>query len=263
LYNFTLVLVQARAYNLDMKIIRRVILALLTVLLLAILGFIAWGSTPAAPMPEALAAIQSDDRVTVKTAGWLEFKPAGQDPVTGFIFYPGGRVDYRAYAPAARAIAAKGYLVIIPAMPLNLAFFAPEKAAEVIAAYPSIRNWAVGGHSLGGSMAARFARNHPDKVDGLILSGSFPASSDDLSQSSLKVVSIYGSLDGLAIASEIDASRALLPAATTWVKIEGGDHAQFGWYGAQPGDNPATISREAQQEATIRASTDLLTSLGN
>ena len=112
-------------------------------------------------------------------------------------------------------------------------------------------------------MAANFAKNNPGKVEGLILTASYPASSDDLSQSNLKVVSIYASLDGLATGLKIDASRALLPTTTIWVKIEGGNHAQFGWYGAQAGDNPAAISRAAQQETTIQASIDLLASLGN
>jgi hypothetical protein len=244
-----------------MKWIRRFSLALLAVLLLAVMGFTIWGSTPSAPMPEALDALQSDGQVTVKKTGWLEFKPVGKEPGTGFIFYPGARVDYRAYAPAARAIAAQGYLVVIAPMPLNLAVLAPGKAADVIAAYPAIQRWAVGGHSLGGAMAANFAKNNPGKVEGLILTASYPASSDDLSQSNLKVVSIYASLDGLATGLKIDASRALLPAGTIWVKIEGGNHAQFGWYGAQSGDNPATLSRAAQQEITIHASIDLLASL--
>jgi hypothetical protein len=246
-----------------MKIFRRILLALLAVLLLAVAGFVVWGSTPSAPMPEAFAALRSDVHVTVNDSGWLEFKPAGTNPTTGFIFYPGGRVDYRAYAPVARAIAEKGFLVVVPPMPLNLAVFSPAKASEVIASYPEIQHWAVGGHSLGGAMAANFAKNNPAKVEGLVLSASYPSASDDLSKSALRVASIYGSQDGLATGPKIDASRPLLPASTTWVKIDGGDHAQFGWYGPQAGDNPATISREAQQEAAVRATTDLLSSLGN
>jgi hypothetical protein len=245
-----------------MKIIRRIFLALLALLVLAAAGFVVWGSTPAAPMPEALAALQSDAQVTVRSnAVRLEFQPAGQQANTGFIFYPGGRVDYRAYAPQARAIAAQGYLVVIQPMPLSLAVFGIGKANEVIAAHPEIRNWAVGGHSLGGAMAANFAKTNPGKVEGLILTASYPASSDDLSRSGLKVASIFGSLDGLATGPKIDTSRQLLPADTTWVKIDGGDHAQFGWYGPQSGDNPATISRQAQQEATVKTTVALLASL--
>jgi hypothetical protein len=38
-----------------------------------------------------------------------------------------------------------------------------------------------------------------------------------------------------------------------YVIIEGGNHAQFGDYGPQPGDNQATISRADQQAQTVEA----------
>ena len=240
----------------------RIALLILGVLVgAAVAGFVLWGSNPLPPMAEAEAALVSDAQMTVQTGRWLVFQPVGAQPETGLIFYPGGRVDARAYAPAARAIAQKGFLVVIVPMPLNLAVLNPGAAAKVIAAYPEIRHWAVGGHSLGGSMAANFIKNHPGVVEGLALWASYPASSDDLSTADLHVVSIYGSRDGLATGEKIAASKALLPVGTTWVAIEGGDHAQFGWYGDQPGDNPAAISRQEQQDQIIRATTALLESL--
>jgi pimeloyl-ACP methyl ester carboxylesterase len=228
-----------------------------------VISFIAWGSIIPAPMPEALAAMQSDTRVSVTNEPWLVFKPNGQNPITGLIFYPGGRVDPRAYAPQAHAIAAEGYLVVIVPMPLNLAVFGAERAAEIIKAYPEIQQWVIGGHSLGGSMAALYADKHRDQIAGLVLWASYPASSNNLSDSSIRVVSIYASLDGLATIDKIDASRALLPVNTTWVQIEGGNHGQFGWYGIQSGDNPATISREDQQKQVIQATLALLSSIAH
>ena len=230
-------------------------------LVVGLAGFVIWANNAAQPMPEALAALQSDSAVTVSQADWIEFAPASGSPTTGFIFYPGGRVDYRAYAPAARQIAAQGYLVVIPRMPLNLAVFSPNAAAQVMAAYPQITRWAVGGHSLGGAMAANFAHSHPGAVQGLVLWAAYPAGSDDLSASGLRVASISGTLDGLATPAKIQASRALLPADTTWTAIAGGDHAQFGWYGPQSGDNPAEISREEQQAQTVAATQALLESI--
>lgn len=216
-------------------------------------GFVIWAETPLGPMPEALAALESDAQVQVEQGDWYVFRPVGQTPDSGVIIYPGGRVDSRSYAPTARALAEEGYLTIIVPMPLNLAVFSPGAAADVIAAYPEISSWAVGGHSLGGAMAANFARKNPTMLDGLFFWAAYPASSDDLSGQELNVISIYGTLDGLATADKIDASRALLPADTVWVAIQGGNHAQFGWYGDQPGDNPATISREEQQAQVIEA----------
>ena len=224
-------------------------------------GFVVWGETPAQPMPEALTALQSDAQVTVTSGQSLVFTPVTSQPTTGFIFYPGGRVDDRAYAPAAHQIAAQGYLVVIVPMPLNLAVFGVNAAHDVQAAYPEIRHWAIGGHSLGGAMAATFAKTHPGAVQGLALWAAYPASSDDLSQSGLHVVSISGSQDGLTTGEKIDASRPLLPADTTWVQISGGDHAQFGWYGNQAGDNPASISRSDQQAQIITATLSFLEDL--
>ena len=218
-----------------------------TLPILAGVGFLLWASGAATPTPEALAALESDARVGVETDPWLVFRPIDQDPTTGLILYPGGRVDPRAYAPAARALAEEGHLVVIVPMPLNLAFFAPGRATEVMAAFPGIKSWAIGGHSLGGAMAANFAHSNPGAVRGLLLWAAYPAASDDLSGYQLAVSSIYGTRDGLATPNKIDASRPLLPPDTQWTAIEGGNHAQFGWYSPQAGDNETTISREEQQ----------------
>lgn len=234
---------------------------LLLIPLLALSGFVIWAETGPAPMPETQVALQSNAQVQVTTSPWLTFQPAGGQATTGLILYPGGRVDPGAYAPAAQAIAEQGFLVVIVPMPLNLAVISPGRAEAVMAAHPEIQNWAVGGHSLGGAMAANFARGHPADVQGLVLWAAYPASSDDLSASNLQVVSIYGTRDGLATGDKIEASRALLPADAQWVAIEGGNHAQFGWYGPQSGDNPASISRDQQQQEVIAATLDLLRSL--
>jgi predicted esterase len=232
-------------------------LILLGILLAAMIGFVAWGLIIPIPMPEAIASLQSDDQVNITTKPWLVFQPTQYVPTTGFIIYPGGRVDPRAYAPQAHAIAAKGYLVVIVPMPLNLAVLGTERASSVI------KDWVIGGHSLGGSMAASYAYHHKDKIKGLVLWASYPASNNDLSDSTLKVTSIYATLDGLATQDKIGASHNLLPADTTWVQIVGGNHAQFGWYGAQSGDNPAVISREEQQAQVIQSTLDLLFSVRN
>ena len=234
---------------------------LLLIPLLALSGFVIWAETGPGSMPEAQAALQSNAQVQVTTSPWLTFQPTDGQATTGLIFYPGGRVDPGAYAPAAQAIAEQGYLVVIVPMPLNLAVLSPERGQAVMDAHPEIQKWAVGGHSLGGAMAANFAHGHPEEVQGLVLWAAYPASSDDLSTSNLQVVSIYATQDGLATGDKIEASRALLPANTKWVKIEGGNHAQFGWYGPQSGDNPASISREQQQQEVIAATLDLLKSL--
>jgi len=238
------------------NILKWILISVVVILVLAVGGFVIWGSTPLQPMPEALAALQSDAQVKVETGAWYVFRPAASEPATGLIFYPGGRVDPRAYAPTARAIAAQGYLVVIVPMPLNLAIFGVEKASGVMAAFPSIKGWAIGGHSLGGSMAASYVHRHPQAVQGLVLWASYPADSDSLVSSSRMVTSIYGTRDGQL--DKLEKSGTLLPTGTVWVRIEGGNHGQFGWYGLQPGDGQATISRATQQAQVVQATVGLL-----
>lgn len=243
------------------KILRNFLIVLVVSLLLAIGGAAVWVGNPAQPMPEAIAALESDNEVNVDQAPWLSFAASSGVVNTGLIFYPGGLVDPRAYAPTMHAIAAQGFLTVVVPMPLNLAVFGANNADDVMAAHPEIEHWVIGGHSLGGSMAARYADEHPNTIQGLLLLASYPAGDNDLSAADLRVVSISGTLDGLATPEKIDASREMLPPSTLFVPIEGGNHAQFGWYGAQNGDNGASITREAQQAIVIQTAVDLLTSV--
>ncbi len=224
------------------------------VVVLALGGGLVWASLAAQPTARALAALRSDGQVQVESGQWLVFRPASPPvPTTGLIFYPGGRVDYRAYAPPPRDIAAQGFLVVDTPMPFNLAVLAPDRAAEVMSAYPQVKAWAVGGHSLGGSMAARFVHSHPGSVQGLVLWASYPDVSDDLSGFNLPVASVSGSRDGLATLAKIADTRRLLPPSTRFLVVEGGNHAQFGAYRPQPGDNPPEVSPEARQAQTVTA----------
>jgi dienelactone hydrolase len=236
---------------------RYVLIGLTAILLLAIGGFVVWAANPLGPGEHALAALETGSNVSVDAGDPIIFMPTNSNPDTGFIFYPGGRVDYRSYAQPLRQIASQGYLVVSVRAPLNLMVFDPNQAGEIIPQFPQIEHWAIGGHSLGGAMAANYLYNHPDSAEGLVLWASYPAKDNDLSSSGLKVLSIYGSLD-MGGAEPFDASRALLPADTTWVLIEGGNHAQFGDYGFQPGDNIATISAEDQQAQVVNATTAFL-----
>jgi predicted alpha/beta-hydrolase family hydrolase len=245
-----------------MRIVKRVLLVLLLVLLAAVAGFAVWAYTPLGPLPEAIVALRSDAAVQVTSSPWLTFTPADAQPTTGFIIYPGGRVDARSYAPTARAIAQRGYLVVIAPMPFNLAVFRPAAAQAVIAAHPEIAHWAIGGHSLGGAMAANFVFTHPDAAQGLVLWAAYPAGNDSLAGRRLAVALIYGTRDGLATQGKVDAARPLLPADRRFVAIEGGNHAQMGWYGPQGGDGTATISRKAQQAQVVEATVALLAGLG-
>jgi len=139
------------------KTLKKSLFVLFAFIVVLTTGFIAWASFPLGPEDSALASLEPDALVDVQTStDWITFRPNGSNPESGFIFYPGGRVDFRSYAPLLKPLAEKGYLVVLVRMPLSLAVFSPGKAEDVISAFPEINNWAIGGHSLGGAMAANF-----------------------------------------------------------------------------------------------------------
>ncbi len=241
-----------------MKIIRNLALGLLIGLILAILGFAVWAAMPLRAAPEALAALRSDEAVIVTEDRFIAFAPANQRPAgTGFIFYPGGHVEARAYAAPLRQIAAGGYLAVLVPVRFNLAFFDINAAEPVLAAYPEIEHWVIGGHSLGGVAASIFARGHP-QISGLVLWASYPPD-DSLRGSDLRVLSMYGTQDMGGVEQFVQ-SRSLLPEDAQFVVIEGGNHSQFGDYGLQPGDHPAQIPPLDQQSLAVQAVIQFLAS---
>jgi hypothetical protein len=233
------------------------VVGLLVLAGLIVLGVaIAWLASPQPTLPEAQAALRSDGAVAVSDAGGrLTFAPL-EAPSTGLVIYPGGRVPGLAYAPLARAIAERGYLVVIAPMPLNLAVLDAGVAGAIMADHPQIGRWAIGGHSLGGAMAAQYAADHADTIDGLVLWGAYSAV--DLSATDLEVLVAYGSLDTGSEGFTSPDSLARLPADATVIEIVGGNHANFGWYTGQPNDPPAAISREEQQRQAVEATVELL-----
>ena len=161
--------------------------------------------------------------------------------------------------PRLRAVSQRvASVVVIAPMLFNLAVLSPERAQDIIDTYQGVRTWAIGGHSLGGSMAARFASLHIKEIKGLVLWASYPASTDDLSTSALPVLSVSASRDGLATPAKIAAARPLLPPTTVYRPIDGGNHAQFGSYGTQMGDHSATITADEQWRLVVQATVDFL-----
>lgn len=220
-----------------------------------LLGFVLWATSAMGPEPKAFAGLRSDEHVDVSLGQYLVFQPERKKITTAFVFYPGGRVDYRSYAAPLHKIAAEGYLVILLPMRLNFALFNVNAANDPIHAYPEIRHWVVGGHSLGGVAAATYASRN-ESIDGVVLWASNPAD-DALKNTDMRILSIYGTLDMNGL-ERFEASRAKLPPTAEFVVIAGGNHGQFGDYGFHPGDHEATISRADQQKQAVEATVKFL-----
>lgn len=160
---------------------------------------------------------------------------------TAIIFYPGAKVEAEAYLPLLNQIRQIGVTCILVDMPFHMAIFDSNAAEDVMAQFPQIEHWYLAGHSMGGAMASKFAAEHPDKVDGLILMGAY-IYGDYPDEDTL---TIYGSFNQ-SVEDNIDYTENI-------VEIEGGNHAQFGNYGMQKGDPPTEISAEEQQKQTVEA----------
>lgn len=184
-------------------------------------------------------SVQKMDKMTV-------FSP--ESPTAGFLFYPGGKVEYTSYAPLMLALAERDVLCVLIPMPCNLAVLNPNAAEGMPELFPEIENWYIGGHSLGGSMAASYGAKHPEELKGLVLLAAY--STADLAASGLDVLSIYGSEDGVLNMEKYESCRGNLPETTAEIVIPGGNHAGFGSYGTQDGDGEASISPAEQIQYT-------------
>jgi len=214
----------------------------------------------AVPAPEAVAALSSDERVTVEDGQYVVFRPTGGTPTTGVVFYPGAACDPRGYAPVLRRVAERGYLVVSVPMPLDMAIFAPGRADEVRAAFPEVQRWVIAGHSMGGAMAAHYAHQHPDDLAGLILWDSRPAGSDTLVELKYPVWHIHRATAEGRPPEKLEKYRNLFPATSTWVPIPGGIHMYFGSFlgGAYKEQWTPTISRKAQQDLAVTGTLNAL-----
>jgi hypothetical protein len=224
---------------------------------------------PFTAVEPALAALTSDGEVTVTaSATRIELAPADGGDGTAVFFQPGAKVEARAYAAVLRPLAEAGHTVVIAQQPLGIAFLATGAFDDARAQHPEVERWVVGGHSLGGVVASSEADegdNHADgsaPVAGLLLYASYPAG-DVSGTLTAAVESISGSRDGLSTPAKVEASRADLPAGSTFTVVDGAVHAYFADYGPQPGDGVPTITHDDARDQISAASVRFVDSLGS
>ena len=202
---------------------------------------------------DAINSFMTENPVEVRKDqnGNLIFEPELESASTGLIFYPGGKVEHTAYIPLMKYLASEGVFCVLVEMPFRLAVLDMDAAERIKEQYPEIENWYIGGHSLGGSMAASYLEDHANQYEGLLLLGSY--STADLSQTDLSVLSVYGSEDRVLNRENYESNKTNLPEGFSEVVLEGGCHAYFGMYGAQDGDGVPTITQEEQIALTVDA----------
>lgn len=222
---------------------------LLLILLTAV--WIYLGDYYRAEDPAVSAALNSADRVRSEIQQGKQIAFIPEDPAAGLVFYPGGKVQFEAYAPLMKACADRGILCVLLHMPGNLAVLSSDAAKVVFEQFPEVKKWYIGGHSLGGVMACRYAARHEEQLEGVILLAGYPA--DDLSRTGLRVLSVFGTNDRVMKRDRYEAGKSLLPKDKEEVILTGGNHAQFGCYGTQKGDGIPGISAEEQQRKTAEA----------
>ena len=221
-----------------------VLLTVVSIVIAAVLGFLSWTAFYYHADATAVSFAQNDN--TLINEGSLTILPE-EDSSTAVIFYPGAKVEAIAYLPILEQIREEAHVTcILVHMPLNLAFFNVNAADQIIEDFPDIKAWYLAGHSLGGAMASSYAAKHQDKLQGLILMGAYiygdyPAE---------KALTIYGSLN-TQVEAKINYTENV-------VRIEDGNHAQFGNYGKQKGDADAVISAAQQQKEAVEAITSFI-----
>lgn len=228
-----------KKYNQKLKMAKRVLLFLVGVFLLTIVAFFLYVSDYYKADNLALSIMNENTAISVEDNLTILSPSLPSD--TAFIFYPGAKVEHTAYLPILQKLQRKGITCILVKMPFNMAIFDADGAEPIFNKFPEIKNWYIGGHSMGGAMASGFASKNQEKVKGLILLGAYIYGSYPPE----KALTIYGTLNS-DLEKNIDYTKNI-------VKIEGGNHAQFGNYGEQKGDLPATISQEQQQEMAVEA----------
>lgn len=225
-----------------MSIKKKILIGVLSIVLL-ISGFLVYYVNDYYHATDA--AITISEKMKVKD-GDLYYE--GNSDV-GFIIYPGGKVDERAYAPLAEELHRNDDTVVIVKMPFRLSILDNNEANNVIDENPHIKKWYIIGHSLGGTSASIFAEKYGTKIEGIVFLGSYAYK--DLSESDLKILTITGSKDKVINKDKAEEAKEDYPSDTKHITLDGGNHAYYGEYGMQSGDGDATISPQQQRQQTV------------
>ena len=227
------------------RILLTAVLAVVAVIVVGVAGFLGSYSRSEPIVDKYLISSQT---VRVKEIdNYYYFDGPGEE--NAIIFYPGAKVETKSYAPLLHYLAENGVDCFLVKVPCNIAFFGSNDATKIIDKY-KYDNWYMCGHSMGGAVAAIYTANNASRLKGVILLAAYPTKKIP---DSIKFLSIYGSQDGVLKMDKYNECKQYWSANSTELVIEGGNHAQFGYYGKQRKDNDASISAEEQQKQTLES----------
>jgi len=227
--------------KINKKALKITLISLTTLIACLLVGFYIYASDYSRSDYNALKAFSTGSKLVQNDEDMIVFHAPTEDlKDTALIFYPGGKVQYSAYAPLLTQLSNEGITCVLLKMPLNLAVLDVNAADKVYRKMPEIKNWYLAGHSLGGAMASSYMGKNSAKVKGLILLGAYPVNA-----STIPTLAIYGSED-------IALDKTKLETTPNKLEIIGGNHAHFGNYGEQKGDGQASITREEQQKIAVK-----------
>ncbi|CAM3657411.1 alpha/beta hydrolase [Deinococcus frigens] len=202
-------------------------------------------------VPPAGQAVGVTSTLENEGGAFIDIKPGGEAK-TLLVYYPGGLVRPQAYEWLGRALAADGVQTVIPVFHLDLAVTGINRADALIKKFGLGKSVIIAGHSLGGAMAAQYARGHTDQLNGMILMGAYPAGNVSLRDTTLPVLSLLAQQDKVANPADVRGGLNRLPASAQLTVIPGAVHSFFGRYGPQKGDGLPTVTHAAAEDEILK-----------
>lgn len=224
----------------------KIIKALAAVLIILAIGLAAfWLYVQVRTYPaeaEFLELIMTDQRAALSDEGsFFKIEPATKTPdLPPIIYYPGGLVAPEAYLYKMGMVSIElGTEVYVIKAPFNAAIFNSGAAGKIMESRNLAQAW-IGGHSLGGISACRFASSNAEKIYGLFLFGSY--CDQDITDTGKPVIVLWGQQDFIINRENFEEAKANLPSNSVILEIEGMNHSDFGNYGLQKGDGTSRLS---------------------
>lgn len=218
------------------------------------------------PPAEVKAAMQSDASIQVdflEGKSWMVMTPLDQPIKAGLLMYPENYQDIRMYAPILRQVAKAGYQVVILKRRGAYNLDVVKETArinKVMSAYPENHTWFIGAHSWEAGIVSAYLVNPSEKISGVVFWAGRVYADSDMSQVTLPVMNVYGTLDD-ANENLLAGNKAYLPPQTEIFWIEGGNRVNYANFGPLSRDVGATIPREEQQTQAANYTIDLMDGL--